>query len=103
MTLTTPFTGLLAMISLTLLVGSGAAVASPRPSPAGEALHVVKESAVYNPSTGLVKFTLKFDRRPNFVDFVDVDGVLRRPVLFQYFIVGGHAWVPAWVGRHRAC
>lgn len=79
---------LVAMISLTLLVGSGAAVASPRPSPAGEAIHVVKESAVYNPSTGLVKFTLKFDRRPSFDYFVDVDGVLRRPDLFQYFIVG---------------
>jgi hypothetical protein len=50
-----------------------------------EPLDVVSESVVYCPTTGMVHFALRFDRRP---DFRTVDEFGRRHDSFQYFIVG---------------
>jgi len=74
----------LTVVLLTLGVASPVG-AAPRPSPSVEALQVVKQSAVYDPATGLVRFRLTFDRRPN---FVDTDEFGRRADQFQYYVVG---------------
>jgi hypothetical protein len=54
-------------------------VAADRP------LRVVYESAAYDPASGNVTLTVRFDRRPNFRTF---DGYGRPADAFQYFIVG---------------
>jgi len=48
-------------------------------------LHVVSDSAVYCPKTGMVHFKLRFDHRP---DFRTVDQAGWRRDSFQYSIVG---------------
>lgn len=67
-----------------------AAAASSQPATAvrDSPLHVVYESAVYNPATGSVEFTIQFNRRPN---FRKTDEVGRHADAFQYFIVGDAA------------
>jgi hypothetical protein len=45
----------------------------------------VSESAVFNPATGEVQFTIEFNQHP---DFFTLDSVGRQADSFQYFIVG---------------
>jgi hypothetical protein len=49
------------------------------------ALHVVSESAVYDPVTGNVDFTVRFNRKPN---FRTIDEFGRQADSFQYYIIG---------------
>jgi hypothetical protein len=45
----------------------------------------ISESAVFNPDTGDVNFTIEFNQVP---DFLSVDSVGRQANSFQYFIIG---------------
>jgi hypothetical protein len=82
---TTMRLGWAALVMLTLVV-----VATAR-APAADAarpISIADESAVYDPATGTVDFTVTFDRTPN---FRRVDEFGRRATSFQYFIVGDDA------------
>jgi hypothetical protein len=59
----------------------GTALAVPSVSSAG----IASQSAIYNPLTGEVAFTLVFDQQP---DFFSTDAPGRQADSFQYFIVG---------------
>jgi hypothetical protein len=61
------------------LLAPGAAAQAPSP------LTAVSESAIYDPATGRVTFTLAFNRAP---DFRTVDEFGRQADSFQYYILG---------------
>jgi hypothetical protein len=67
------------LVVAALLLAPGAAAQAPSP------FTVVSESAVYDPATGLVTFTLTFNRPP---DFRTEDELGRRADSFQYYILG---------------
>jgi hypothetical protein len=62
-----------------VLIAPGAGAQAPSP------FAVLSESAVYDPATGLVMFTLAFNRTP---DFQTTDALGRQADSFQYFIYG---------------
>ncbi len=77
---------MLAIVIVTTQAASAAAASRmARSTVTDRPLHIVYESAVYDPETGNVDFTLQFDRRPN---FRTVDEYGRQADSFQYFIVG---------------
>ena len=73
----------MAVVGTALALPSGAARADTPATP-GE-LMALSQSAVYDPATGQVTFTLTFNRAP---DFQSVDSLGRQADSFQYFIVG---------------
>ena len=79
----------LKLILTTAIVGAalalpGSAARAATPATPGE-LMALSQSAVYDPATGQVTFTLTFNRAP---DFQSVDELDRPADSFQYFIVG---------------
>ena len=78
----------LVIVAMAIMTGAtSSSVAAGRAASAvtDRGLHVVAESAVYHEATGIVDFTLQFDRTPN---FRKVDELGRQADSFQYFIVG---------------
>jgi hypothetical protein len=73
------------VILAAVIVTTQAASAAAQSSATDRPLHIVYESAVYDPETGNVDFTVQFDRAPN---FRKVDQYGRQADSFQYFIVG---------------
>ena len=80
-----------AVTVLVLVIATTQAAAAPgttRKSDKESPPRVVSEQAVYDPASGNVELTVRFDRRP---DFRSVDEFGRPAYSFQYFIVGDDA------------
>jgi hypothetical protein len=77
----------LKLILTTAMVGTALALpsASGAQPPPPEEFLFLSESAIFDPATGQVTFTLTFNRPP---DFQTVDSIGRQADSFQYFIVG---------------
>jgi hypothetical protein len=73
------------VIAATQAASAAAAPRMVQSSATDHPLQIVFESAVYDPETGNVDFTVRFNRGPN---FRKVDQYGRRADSFQYFIVG---------------
>jgi hypothetical protein len=79
----------LVIVVMAILTGGTASSVAARSGAASSvtdrSIHVVTESAVYDAATGMVDFTLQFDRTPN---FRKTDELGRQADSFQYFIIG---------------
>src|SRR5829696_2550518 len=73
------------IVAVAVVVGMALASPGVADAQSPSEFTVLSESAVYDPVTGLVTFTLVFNREP---DFQTVDSIGRQADSFQYYILG---------------